>query len=256
MAVLLLHVDDMILSASSNQLLQYITQHLRSEFAVKDIGPLRSFLGVDITRTSSGFFLSQAAYAEEILDRAGMANCKAVSTLVDTKSKLPSSEGEKIRNASAYRSIAGVLQYLTITRPDIAYALQQACLHMHDPRECHFNFVKRILRYIRGSTQLSLHLRAVSRLDITAYSEAGCPDTHRSTSGYCIYLGDSLVSWSSQRQATVPRSCAKAEYRAIANAAAECIWLRQLPTTSRTSLQHLQGHTRLLQQHLGCLRVL
>jgi hypothetical protein len=102
---------------------------------------------------------------------------------------------------------------------------------MHDPRECHLNLAKRVLRYVRGTVHLGLHLRASPTLDLRAFTDAdwaGCPDTRRSTSGYCIYLGDALVSWSSKRQAIVSRSSTEAEYRAIANAIAECVWLRQL----------------------------
>jgi hypothetical protein len=120
---------------------------------------------------------------------------------------------------------------VTITRPELAYTVQQICLHMHDPRESHWGLIKRALRYLRGSTDFGLHLRTCTELDLRVYTDAdwaGCPDTRRSTSGYCVYLGDTLVSWSSKRQATVSRSSAEAEYRGVANAVAECVWLRQL----------------------------
>jgi hypothetical protein len=125
------------------------------------------------------------------------------------------------------------LQYLTLTRPDIVHAVQQACLYMHAPREPHLNLVKRILRYIKGTLDLSMHLSRSSTTSLTAYSDAdwaGCPDTRRSTSGYCMYLGDNLISWSSKCQTTVSRSSAEAEYRAVAHAVAECCWIRQLLT--------------------------
>ena len=102
---------------------------------------------------------------------------------------------------------------------------------MHAPRDAHWTAVKRILRYIRGTLDLGLSLQASTSLDLTAYSDAdwaGCPDTRRSTSGYCIYLGDNLVSWSSKRQTTVSRSSAEAEYRAVAHVVAECCWIHQL----------------------------
>ena len=102
---------------------------------------------------------------------------------------------------------------------------------MHDPHEGHLALIKRVLRYLQGTTDHGLHLPVSRSLDIIAYSDAdwaGCPDTRRSTSGYCVYLGDALVSWSSKRQPTVSRSSAEAEYRAIANAVSECCWLRQL----------------------------
>jgi hypothetical protein len=157
-----------------------------------------------------------------------MHKCHPVSTPVDCNGKLPA-DGTAIDDAKTYRSLVGALQYLTVTRPDLAFAVQQACLHMHDPRAPHLALLKRILRYVRGTTSLDLHLHGSTDLSVTAYSDAdwaGCPDTRRSTFGFCIYFGDSLVS--SKRQPTVSRSSAEAEYRAVANAAAECIWLRQL----------------------------
>ncbi|XP_073362573.1 secreted RxLR effector protein 161-like [Aegilops tauschii subsp. strangulata] len=118
-----------------------------------------------------------------------------------------------------------------MTRPDLAYAVQQACLHMHDPRDCHLSIIKRILRYVRGTSTYGPLLQASPSTDIVAYSDedwAGCPDTRRSTSGYCVYLGNTLIRWSTKRQATVSRSSVEAEYRAVANAVADCVWLRQL----------------------------
>jgi hypothetical protein len=102
---------------------------------------------------------------------------------------------------------------------------------MHNPKASHLAMLKRILRYLRGMTSLGLHLRATNELSVTAYFDAdwaSCPDMRRSTSGFCVFLGDSLVSWSSKRQPTVSRSSAEAEYQAVANAAVECIWPRQL----------------------------
>ena len=102
---------------------------------------------------------------------------------------------------------------------------------MHDPREPHQAALKRILLYIRGTLYLGLLLRPSAPAELTVYSDAdwaGCPETRRSTSGYGVFLGDNLISWSSKRQATVSRSSAEAEYRAVANGVAEACWLRQL----------------------------
>jgi len=140
-------------------------------------------------------------------------------------------DGEVATDASFYHSITGALQYLTLSRPDIVYGVNQACLHMHAPRDVHWNLVKRILRYLRGTINHGITISATPSTTLTVYSDAdwaGCPDTQRSTSGYCVFLGDSLVSWSSKRQTTVSRSSAEAEYRAVANAAAECSWLHNL----------------------------
>ena len=230
-AYLLLYVDDIVLTTSSPAVLQHIVTRLRNEFAMKDLGPVHFFLGIQVKRSTAGFFLSQEQYADDILDRAGISDCKPATTPVDTKAKLPSDAGAPVADPTFYRSIVGALQYLTLTRPDLTYAVQQACLHMHDPKDVHWMFVKRILRYVRGTAGKGLQLHRSSTPALTGYSDAdwaGCPDTRRSTSGFCVFLGDSLVSWSSKRQPVVSRSSAEAEYGGVANVAAECCWLRHL----------------------------
>jgi len=147
---LLLYVDDIVLTASSVALLRRIIQALQQEFSMKDLGELHHFLGMEVQHCGDGLFLSQRQYMLDILARAGMAECKPCSTLVDCNPKL-SADGVPVQDATDFRSLAGALQYLTFTRPDFAYAVQQVCLYMHDPREPHLVALKRILRYIRGT---------------------------------------------------------------------------------------------------------
>lgn len=230
-AYLLLYVDDIILTASSTTLLHNIIGRLHHSVALKDLGPLKFFLGIQVHRSSRGFLLHQGQYAEELLQRAGMTDCRPAPTPVDTKAKVSATDGALADDASSYRSIAGALQYLTLTQPDITYAVQQVCLHMHAPRQPHWAMVKRILLYVRGTTSHGLCITASSPSELVVYTDAdwaGCPDTRRSTSGYCVFLGGSLLSWSSKRQPTVSLSSAEAEYQAVANAVAECCWVRQL----------------------------
>ncbi|GKE48460.1 ribonuclease H-like domain-containing protein [Tanacetum coccineum] len=144
-------------------------------------------------------FLSQKKYVVEFLERAHMVNCNPSRTHVDTESKL-GQDGDPISDPTLYRSLASSLQYLTFTHPDISYAVQYICLYMHDPCEPHLSALKRILS----------------------------PTTQRSTSGYCVFLGNNLLSWSSKRQPTLSRSSEEAEYRGVANVVAETCWLRNL----------------------------
>ncbi|GKC38531.1 ribonuclease H-like domain-containing protein [Tanacetum coccineum] len=237
-AYLLLYVDDIVLTASSQPLLQRIIASLHQEFSMTDLGSLNYFLGISVTRDSSGMFLSQKKYAVEILERAHMANCNPCRTPVDTESKL-GNDGDPVSDPTLYRSLAGSLQYLTFTRPDISYAVQQVCLHMHDPREPHFSALKRILRYVRGTLDYGLQLFSSSTTSLVAYSNAdwvGCPTTRRSTSGYCVFLGNNLLSWSAKRQPTLSRSSAEAEYRGVVNAVVETCWLRNLLRVLHTPL--------------------
>nr|GEY50361.1 ribonuclease H-like domain-containing protein [Tanacetum cinerariifolium] len=147
-------------------------------------------------------------YATEILKQAHMANCNPSRTPVDTESKL-GDDGD------------------------------QVCLHMHDPREPHFSALKRILRYVRGTLDYGLQLFSSSTSSLVAYSDAdwaGCPTTRRSTSGYCVFLGNNFLSWSAKRQPTLSRSSAEAEYRGVANAVAKTCWLRNLLRELHTPL--------------------
>jgi hypothetical protein len=131
-----------------------------------------------------------------------MSDCKPYSTPVETQAKVSFDMGALVSDQTAYRSLAGDLQYLTFTRPDIAYAVQQVCLHMHNPHEPHLTAAKCILRYLQGTLDHGLLLHRTSMSDFVVYTDAdwaGCANTRRSTSGYVVFLGDSLVSWSSKR---------------------------------------------------------
>ncbi|XP_071729381.1 uncharacterized mitochondrial protein AtMg00810-like [Rutidosis leptorrhynchoides] len=202
---------------------------LACEFAMKDLDPLSSFLGISVRRSTNGLFLNQTAYARDIIQRAGMVSCNPVATPVDTQGKQSASLGDLYSDPTYYRSLACALQYLTFTRPDISYAVQQICLHMHAPHEAHM--LALIIRYIQGTLALGLFISKSPSHALVSYTDAdwaGCPDTRRSTSGYCIYLGNNLISWSSKRQPTVSRSSAEAEYRGVANVVSESCWLRNL----------------------------
>ncbi|GJT93539.1 ribonuclease H-like domain-containing protein [Tanacetum coccineum] len=189
-AYLLIYVDDIILTASCPALLQQIIGSLNNEFDMTDLGALNYFLGISADRTPTGLFLSQKKYALQLLERAHMVTCNPSRTPVDTESKL-GPEGAPVQDPTLYRSLAGGLQYLTFTRPDLSYAVQQICLYMHDPREPHLAALKRILRYVQGTLDLGLHLYASSTTSLVGYTDAdwaGCPSTRRSTSGYCVFL--------------------------------------------------------------------
>jgi hypothetical protein len=194
---LLLYVDDIVLTASTADLLQRTIVALQREFEMKDLGPLHHFLGITAERWPKGLFLHQRQYAIDILEQAGMSDCKPCSTPVDTQAKLSEDDGPPVADAMSYRSLTGALQYLTFSRPDIAYAVQQVCLHMHTPREPHLTVLKRILRYLRGSLDYGLLLRPSPTSELAVYTDAdwaGCPDTRRSTSGYAVFLGQQAAA--------------------------------------------------------------
>ncbi|GKC36087.1 ribonuclease H-like domain-containing protein [Tanacetum coccineum] len=189
-AYLLIYVDDIILTASCPALLQQIIGSLNNEFDMTDLGALNYFLGISADRTPTCLFLSTKKYALQLLERAHMVTCNPSRTPVDTESKL-GLEGALIQDPTLYRSLAGGLQYLTFTRPDLSYAVQQICLYMHDLREPHLAALKRILRYVQGTLDLGLHLYVSSTTSLVGYTDddwAGCPSTCKSTSAETAWL--------------------------------------------------------------------
>ncbi|GKD57508.1 ribonuclease H-like domain-containing protein [Tanacetum coccineum] len=172
-------------------------------------------------------FLSQKKYTSEILERAGMRNCHSCKTPIDKESKL-GADGTLVSDLTLYKSLARDLQYLTFARPGLSYAVQHVCLFMHDPREPHLTAFKRILRYVCGTLDYGIQLYSSSNSSLVAYSDVdwtGCPTTRRSTSGYCVFLSNNLLFWSSKRQYTPSRSSAEAEYHGVANTVSKTPWL-------------------------------
>ncbi|XP_050876752.1 uncharacterized mitochondrial protein AtMg00810-like [Lathyrus oleraceus] len=243
MAYILLYVDDIIPITSTQVLRQSIMSLLASEFAMKDLGPLSYFLGIAVSRHTDDIFISQRTYASEIIECVGKESCKPSATPVDTKQKLSTSSDTSYEDPSLLWSLAGALQYLTFTRPDISYVIQQVCLHMHAPRTEHMFALKRILRYVQDILHFGLHLSSSPITKLISYTDAdwgGCSDTRRSTSGYCVFIGDNLISWSSKRQSTLSRSSAEAEYRGIANIVSESCWIKENKKTWKEACNMIQ----------------
>jgi histone deacetylase 1/2 len=152
---------------------------------------------------------------------------------MSTSEKLSRYEGSILgpKDATNYRSVVGALQYLTLTRPDISFAVNKVCQFLHAPTTVHWAAVKRILRYLKQTTNVGLKIGRSSSLLVSAFSDAdwaGCLDDRRSTGGFAVFLGSNLVSWSARKQATVSRSSTEAEYKALANATAEVMWIQTL----------------------------
>lgn len=222
--VLLLYVDDIIVTCTQSSLITRFIRSLGNQFDMKDLGDLHYFLGMEASRSSTGLRLTQSKYALGLLAQIDLVGAKLCSTPVACGSKLSATDGDLLPDATLYRRIVGSLQYLTLTRPDITYAVNQVCQFMHKPRTAHMVAVKRILRYIKGSLDYGLFFRPAPCTSLSAYSDAdwaGCPDSRRSTTGFCLYLGSNLISWGTRKQPTVSRSSAEAEYRALASTTAD-----------------------------------
>ncbi|XP_019198669.1 PREDICTED: uncharacterized protein LOC109192467 [Ipomoea nil] len=166
----------------------------------------------------------------DLLGRSGMVDCKPLTTPAAV-TKLVTPSEELFENPTQYRRIVGALQYLTITRPHLAYAVNRLCQFMHSPTVDHWALVKRVLRYIKGTLDYGLRLTSSPSTSIHAFPDsdwAGCPIDRKSTSGFAVYLGTNLISWLSKKQRTVARSSTEAEYKALADVSAEVTWVVSL----------------------------
>uniref|UniRef100_A0A2N9IVC3 Reverse transcriptase Ty1/copia-type domain-containing protein n=1 Tax=Fagus sylvatica TaxID=28930 RepID=A0A2N9IVC3_FAGSY len=189
----LIYVDDIIITSSSNQAINKLLYNLKSDFVVKQLSPLKFFLGIEVIPSPNGVLISQQRYIKDILSRTKMLDTKPVNTPMASSTSLSAHEGEPFPDHTLFRSTIGALQYLSITSPDIAFAFR---LHIYHS-SCH-----------------TLHAFCDANW-------AGNKDDRRSTGSFCIFLGKNLISWSCRKQATVARSSTEAEYKALANTTAK-----------------------------------
>ncbi|XP_066385230.1 uncharacterized protein [Miscanthus floridulus] len=232
-AVSRVYVDDIIVASSSQDATNALLQDLQQEFALKDLGDLHYFLGIEVKRKQGGLVLSQERYASDVLARSGMNKCKPVDTPLSSIEKLSVLDGVKLgpEDSTWYRSLVGALQYLTLTRPDISFVVNKVCQFLHAPTSVHWSAVKRILRYVKGTIRLGLKIGPSKSMLVSAFSDAdwaGCVDDRRSIGGFVVFLGNNLISWTARKQPTVSRSSTEAEYKALANATAEMVWIQKL----------------------------
>ncbi|CAL8997966.1 unnamed protein product [Prunus brigantina] len=236
--VLLVYVDDIVITDSDSEAISEVQTLLHSTFHMKDLGQLTYFLGLEVNHQPNCLFLHQHKYSQDLVQLAaqtlaGLTNTTSVDTPMELNVKYRRDDGELLEDPTTYRKLVGSLIYLTITRPDISYAVHTVSKFMQAPRHHHLSAVRRIIRYILGTPSRGLFFPTGSSPQLQAYSDAdwaGCPDTRRSTTGWCMFLGDALISWKCKKQDHVSKSSTEAEYRAMSAACSEIIWLRGLLT--------------------------
>lgn len=163
-------------------------------------------MGLEVVRSKIGIILHQSHYSLQLLEDSGFLGCKPASTPMDANVKIAKDDGEPLLDVSQYRRLLGRLQYLIITRPDIAYAVNCLSQFVEQPRESHLKAAHRILQYLKGSIGQGVFFSSEANLAVKAYVDAdwaSCVDTRRSVSGLCVFIGTSLVSWKSKKQPTV-----------------------------------------------------
>ncbi|KAL4581705.1 hypothetical protein LXL04_006232 [Taraxacum kok-saghyz] len=182
--------------------IQNFINQLHKAFALKDMGDLHFFLGIQIDRKGYEVTLSQEHYIQNILLKTKMSDASPMSTPADSQTRL-TLDGDPFPDPTLYRQVVGSLQYATITRPDIAYAVNRVCQYMHSPTTRHWQTVKRILRYLKGTIHHCLHFTPTTATSLLAYSDAGWlsdKDDSRSQYGFAVFHGSNLISWTSRKQ--------------------------------------------------------
>ncbi|KAJ0753710.1 putative RNA-directed DNA polymerase [Helianthus annuus] len=239
----LVYVDDIIVTGNNTTAINDVIATLGTSFAVKDLGDLHYFLGIEVIRHGSNLILSQRKYISDLIHKAGLSECKPVPSPMSTSQLLTLGDSQLLADPTKYRQIVGALQYASLSRPDITFAVNKVCQFMQTPTENHWSAVKRILRYLKGTSHFGLLIRHDSASTLHAFTDvnwnttlrafsdadwAGCPDDRRSTGGFAIYLGSNLISWNARKQRTVSRSSTESEYKALADTVAELTWLEAL----------------------------
>jgi len=229
------YVDDLINSGPSVDEIRKFKSEMMKKFRMSDLGLLSYYLGIEVKQGEGHITLSQGAYALKILEGAGMKNCNSCDTPMECRLKLSKKKDGDAVDPTAYRSIIGSLRYIVNTRPDLAYAVGVVSRYMEAPGKEHWAAVKRILRYLKGTTGYGYRYEKGAELKpmLLGFSDsdfAGDVEDRKSTMGVVYFLGNSLVTWSSQKQKTVALSSCEAEYVAAAAAACQGVWLSRLIT--------------------------
>lgn len=228
---LTIYIDDGLIASKDGELIDNIIEYLRKHFEVKAF-EADSYLNLQIKRMANGsIYLHQENYTNRILERFNMRDCNQVTVPADPNTTLYDLDNDEAV-IFPYREAVGSLMYLTVsTRPDISFAVGLTSRFIEHPSKAHVNAVKRILKYIKGTSSYGIFFPANENLVLFAYSDAdfaGCVNTRHSTTGYLFQVGRAIISWASQRQKCVSISTAESEYKAASEAVREMMWLRSL----------------------------
>ncbi|KAL0458234.1 UNVERIFIED_CONTAM: Retrovirus-related Pol polyprotein from transposon RE1 [Sesamum latifolium] len=225
---LLVYVDDILIMGPEESSIIAVKTHLDTLFTIKDLGYAKYFLGLEIARSPTGIAITQQKYISNIISDTGLTTANAVSTPLPQGVKFSIDTGVPLTDPERYRRLIGRLLYLGFTRPDVSFAVQQLSQFIHRPTDRHWDAAIHMVRYLRGTLSASLFFPASNSFQLMAYTDAdwgSYVDSRCSVTGYCIFLGSSLISWKTKKQNTVSRSSPKAEYHAIAATVCELHWI-------------------------------
>ncbi|OMO86373.1 Integrase, catalytic core [Corchorus capsularis] len=199
---LLVYVDDIIIASNNFDEVTNIKGYLHDLFSIKDLGELKFLLGLEVARSQQGINICQKKYTLDLLKDMDFLDCKPTPTPILPETRLIKDSGEPLKDTTQYRQLIGKLQYLTTTRPDISFAVQQLAQFLDKPTSEHLQVAHRVLRYLKGTIGQGILFSSQGNFQLKAYSDSDwgtCPDTRKSVTGYCVFLGNSLISWKTKK---------------------------------------------------------
>ena len=227
----LVYVDDLIISGNDSAAISLFKAYLCDCFKMKDLGPLKYFLGIEVARSASGLFLCQRKYTLDIISEVGLLGGKPCGFPMEQNHRLGHDTGALFDDPERYRRLVGRLIYLAVTRPDLAYSVHILSQFLQAPHVAHWEAALRVVRYLKGTPGHGILLSSASELTLQGWCDsdwAACPLTRRSLSGWLVFLGQSPISWKTKKQHTVSLSSAEAEYRSMTAITCELKWLKGL----------------------------
>lgn len=225
------YIDDLIFTGNNHQLLEWFKKSMKEKFEMTDLGYMKYFLGVEVVQGSNGIFICQRKYANEILKRFNMEHCNSVKNPMVPGSKVSKNEEGKKIDSTIFKQMIGSLMYLTVTRPDLMYVVSLLSRFMEAPTVLHHQALKRVFRYLKGTTELGIFYKNSGNESLIGYSDsdyAGDLDDRKSTSGYIFKMSSGAVAWSSKKQPVVSLSTTEAEFIAAAACACQSIWMQRV----------------------------
>ncbi|GJV53620.1 retrovirus-related pol polyprotein from transposon TNT 1-94 [Tanacetum coccineum] len=224
-----IYVDDIIFASTDLNACNIFSKEMSSKFQMSMMGQMSFFLGLQVSQSPGGIFINQAKYALETLKKYGMDLSDPVDTPMVDRLKLDEDLMGTPVDQTRFRGMVGSLMYLTASRPDLVFAVCMCARYQAKPTKKHFEAIKRVFRYLKGTIHMGLWYPKDNAMSLTAYADAdhaGCQDSRRSTSGSAQFLGDRLVSWSSKKQRSTAISTTEAEYIAMSGCCAQILWMR------------------------------
>lgn len=221
----------MILTGNCAEALRVFKDYLSSCFKMKDLGFLKYFLGIEVSRNKSGFYLSQRKYALDVVSSTGLLAAKPAAFPLEQNHRLALSTSPLLSDPTPYRRLVGKFIYLVTTRPDLAFCVHILAQFMQQPREDHWHAALRVVRYIKGSPGQGILLSSDNNFQINGWCDsdyATFPLTRRSVTSYFVQIGHSPVSWKTKKQDIVSKSSAEAEYRAMSLLRDELLWIKHV----------------------------